>query len=156
MRTSLLSAVLLSACIPMKASSTEPSSPAPAAEAAAIAESWDVDFSHSTANKSISDSASLEFSGQAVTIAKGYQTPWHGTCAEATRIEKSEPIADAIRERAADLEGTTRMRFGGGDARVITLTCADGSTPTMDLVIGNLGNFAMTCIADVCHTLKAK
>lgn len=176
MRTTLaVAAVLLSACIPMKnlgplSSSTTPSEPSQgaggrvvaepseaseASEPESIAERWKVDFSHATAKQSISGTASMKFSGDPVSIASGYVTPWHGSCATASRSERAQPIADAIADRGAQLEGPTRMRFGAGAARVVTLTCADGTTPALELVIGNLGNFAMTCIADVCHTLEA-
>lgn len=158
MRIQFFATLLFSACIPTKgpASGGQPSEPAGASEAAAIAESWRIDFTHATASHAVSGTESLTHSGQTVSIAAGYTTPWHGTCAEASRTEKAQPIADAIAERGAQLEGSTRLRFGAGEARVITLTCADAATPPLQLVIGNLGNFALTCHADVCHTLATK
>jgi hypothetical protein len=132
-----------------------PSAAQPSPEASVLDRTWIVDKHIMVEGSALSDDDASGFHGRTVELdAKGYMSPWHGSCAEATRTLTRRPFLDVVNElevRAADR--ATLKTFGFDDeVAEFRLTCNDRANPPPFFVLVSNGK-AMTCFRGACYLL---
>ncbi|MDB4962728.1 MAG: hypothetical protein JWP01_2727 [Myxococcales bacterium] len=126
-----------------------------APESAVLNRTWIVDKHIMVEGSALSEDDAKGFHGRTVELdAKGYMSPWHGTCAEATRTLTRRPFVDVVDElEVEDADRSKLQTFGfDDDVAEFRLTCNDRPNPPPFLVFVSNGK-AMTCFRGACYLL---
>ncbi len=149
-RTLIALAAAYAGCLPPDA---PPRAPSGDPDLAALVHAWRVDAHLLAKHSSLTDADAARHHGRAVSIrASGYATPWHGTCEDSGRTQRSRLLAEVAAELAIDRPAVLRLGFT--DPLVEhRLSCLDLGHPAPMLLVFTSSGRALTCFAGVCYVL---
>lgn len=136
---------------PLKAASVPETSP----ESEVLVRTWIVDKHLMVKGASVESDDAKGFHGRTIEItAKGFMSPWQGTCADASRTLDRRGLAAVVAElgvKPADLPLLHEFGFDDHVAE-FRLQCNDRESPPPFLIYVS-NNRAMTCNRGACYLL---
>jgi hypothetical protein len=131
-----------------------PSAADQAPESAVLNRTWIVDRHIMVKGSALSEGDAKGFYGRTVELdANGYMSPWHGTCADATRTLTRRPFIDVVDElEVKDADRPKLKKFGlTAEIAEFRLRCHERESPPFFVFVSN--GKAMTCFRGACYLL---
>lgn len=124
-------------------------------EADVLVRTWIVDKHVMVKGSALETSDAQGFYGRTIEVtAKGFVSPWQGTCEAAARTLERRQLVEVVKElgvKASDLNVLEKFGFGDEVAE-FRLQCNDRESPPPFLIYVS-NNKAMTCNRGACYLL---